>query len=86
LGFGPPCAISVAWRHQGAVAQPRRRAHGFPYEPGAYAFFGSLKSGFKSFNVPHGSETQAFSINDSGVIAGSYYPNGGALTGFLRMP
>ena len=55
-------------------------------KPYLNAFVGSPKSGFTSFEVD-GGQTQPFSINDSGVIAGSYYPaSGGPLNGFLRMP
>lgn len=60
--------------------------YGIRKSPYDRAFFGSLKPGFESFNVPHGYETQAFSINDNGFIAGSYYPRASSLAGFLRMP
>ncbi len=54
--------------------------------PYSSAYVGSPKSGFTSFNV-NGGQTQPYSINDGGVIAGSYYDsNTHRLNGFLRMP
>jgi hypothetical protein len=58
----------------------------FSQAPYGHAYVGSLKSGFTNFDVPNGTQAQAFAINDSGVIAGSYYDANGNLDGFLRMP
>ncbi len=58
----------------------------FGQAPYGHAYVGSPKSGFTNFDVPNGTQAQAFAINDSGVIAGSYYDANGNLDGFLRMP
>jgi hypothetical protein len=50
-----------------------------------HGFVGSPKSGFTSFDVPGGSETDPSSINDGGDIPGNY-TSGGSIAGFIRTP
>jgi probable HAF family extracellular repeat protein len=55
--------------------------------PYGYAYVGSPKAGFTSFNVPNGAQTQPSCINSSGVIAGAYYDTTDhQLDGFVRVP
>ena len=72
-------SINQAGNITGSYVDAEGAQHGFVRNP-----YGTITS----FDPPRGGKTTATSINDSGVIAGSYYYdwNNQIAQGFLRLP